>query len=77
MVKDNTGEPVIGANVIVKGTTNGSITDLDGNYAIEGVPENAILQISYIGYVSQEIPVGNQSTIDVVLREDTQSLDEV
>lgn len=77
MVIDGTGEPVIGANVVVKGTTNGTITDFDGNYTIEGVSANDVLVISYIGYLSQEVPVGNQSMIKVTLKEDTQTLDEV
>ena len=77
VVIDGTGEPVIGANVVVKGTTNGTITDFDGNYTIEGVPADGVLVISYIGYLSQEIPVGNQSAINVTLKEDTQTLDEV
>ena len=77
VVVDGTGEPVIGANVVVKGTTNGTITDFDGNYTIEGVSANDVLVISYIGYLSQEVPVGNQSMIKVTLKEDTQTLDEV
>ena len=77
VVVDGTGEPVIGANVVVKGTTNGTITDFDGNYSLEGVSANDILVVSYIGYLSQEIPVGNQSSIKVTLKEDTQTLDEV
>ncbi len=62
---------------MVKGTTNGTITDFDGNYTIEGVSANDVLVISYIGYLSQEVPVGNQSMIKVTLKEDTQTLDEV
>ena len=77
VVVDGTGEPVIGANVVVKGNTNGTITDFDGNYTIEGVSANDVLVISYIGYLSQEVPVGNQSMIKVTLKEDTQTLDEV
>ena len=77
VVVDGTGEPVIGANVVVKGTTNGTITDFDGNYSLEGVPADGVLVFSYIGYLSQEIPVGNQSMIKVTLKEDTQTLDEV
>ena len=77
VVVDGTGEPVIGANVVVKGSTNGTITDFDGNYTIEGVSANDVLVISYIGYLSQEVPVGNQSMIKVTLKEDTQTLDEV
>lgn len=76
IVYDTNGDPAIGANVIVKGTTNGTITDMDGKYTLE-VPANAILQISYIGYNTQEIPVGNKTTINVNLKEDTQALDEV
>ena len=77
VVVDANGEPVIGANVVVKGTTNGTITDFDGNYSIEGVSANDVLAISYIGYISQELAVGSQSTINVTLREDSQALDEV
>lgn len=75
-ILDKSGEPIIGANVVVKGTTNGTITDIDGNYTLD-VPENSILQISYIGYLTQDIPIGNNSTITVRLVEDTQNLDEV
>lgn len=76
VVKDATGEPVIGANVIVKGSTIGVITDLDGNFTLE-VPANATLQISYIGYLPQEIKVGNQTSFNIELKEDTKTLDEV
>jgi len=74
-VTDSNGEPIIGANVVVKGTTNGTITDFDGNYSID-VPENATLVFSYLGMTSQEIPVTSNS-ISVVLKEDNQVLDEV
>ena len=77
VVVDGAGIPVIGANVIVKGTTNGTITDFDGNFTLENVPADGVLVVSYIGYLSQEIPVGNQSAINVTLKEDTQALDEV
>lgn len=76
VVKDAMG-PIPGANVIVKGTTNGNITDMDGKFTLENVPANAILVISYIGYTSQEIPVGNQSAINITLKEDAEALDEV
>jgi len=76
IVKDELGEGIIGANVLVKGTTNGTITDLDGNFTIPGVQKNAILTISYIGYLSQEVTVTGQK-IEVTLREDNQSLEEV
>lgn len=77
VVVDASGEPVIGANVVVKGTTNGTITDFDGNYTIEGVSASDVLVFSYIGYLSQEITVGNQAAINVTLSEDSQALDEV
>lgn len=77
VVVDNAGIPVIGANVIEKGTTNGVITDLDGNFSLE-VPEGATIEISYIGYATQEIVVkGNQTTLNVTMMEDTQKIDEV
>jgi len=76
-VKDASNEPIIGANVIVKGTTNGVITDIDGNFSLNNIPQNAIIQISYIGYLTQEIKMGSQSSINVKLIEDTQKLDEV
>ena len=76
-VIDETGEPIIGANVVVKGTTNGNITDIDGLFTLENVSENQILQISYIGYLSQEIKYGGQATLTIKLIEDSQSLDEV
>lgn len=75
-VTDKNGEPIIGANVLVKGTTNGTVTDVDGNYTLD-VPQNSVLQISYIGYLTQELPVSNKTVITVRLTEDTQSLDEV
>jgi len=76
LVKDPTGEPIIGANVIVKGTTQGVITGFDGDFQLE-VPQNGVLVVSYIGYISQEIPVSGKNVFNVVLREDTQNLDEV
>ena len=76
-VKDTTGEPIIGASVVEKGnTTNGTITDLDGNYSIK-VPSKATLTISYIGMKTQDIAVKGQSQINVTLSDDTQALDEV
>ena len=76
VVLDEAGIPVIGANVVEKGTTNGTITDLDGNFTLS-VSSGAILQITYIGYQTQEITVGNQSVISVTLKDDSQALDEV
>jgi TonB-linked SusC/RagA family outer membrane protein len=75
-IVDQTGEPVIGANVVEVGTTNGTITDFDGNFSLE-VGANAKLSISFIGYNSQTVVVGNQTKLKVVLTEDTETLDEV
>ena len=74
-VTDAKGEPLLGVNVVVKGTTNGTITDLDGKYSLEVEP-NSILVVSYIGYVSQQIPASGE-VVNVTLKEDTQNLDEV
>lgn len=76
VVKDEAGEPIIGANITVKGTTVGSITDFDGNFNLD-VPDNATLVITYIGYTAQEISAAGKSSIEVTLREDTQTLSEV
>ncbi|MCM0721715.1 TonB-dependent receptor [Parabacteroides sp. W1-Q-101] len=76
-VKDATGEPLIGVNVMVKGTTIGSITDADGNFSISDVPSNAVVAISYIGYKTQEISLSGKTAINVVLKEDSEALDEV
>lgn len=69
IIKDDFGLPVIGANVVEKGTTNGTITDVDGKYSLE-VSENAVLIISYIGYMNKEIHVGNKSVVDASLKEE-------
>lgn len=63
VVKDKTGEPMIGVNVLVKGTTNGTITDFDGNFTIPDVPGNATLVVSYIGYLTKEVKAGQNLTI--------------
>ncbi len=76
-VVDKTGEPVIGASVVVKGTTNGTITDFDGNFSLQGVPNNGTIQISFVGYKTQDISVAGKSTVKVTLVEDTEMLDEV
>ena len=76
-VTNTAGEPIIGATVLEKGnTTNGTITDIDGNFTIN-LPANATLSISYIGYITQEIQVGYQSSFKVVLKDDTKTLDEI
>ena len=77
IVKDVTGEPVIGVNVSVQGTGNGSITDLDGKFVIPNVKEKDVLIVSYIGYLTQSIPVGKQTSFTITLKEDAQALDEV
>lgn len=76
VVKDDMGVPVIGANVLVKGTSNGTITDMDGKYSLQ-VDENSVLQISYIGYSTKEIAVAGKNVVDVVLSEDSEKLSEV
>ena len=70
---DDDGTPVIGANVMVKGTTNGTITDMNGKFSLD-VEEGAVLQISYIGYANQEIIVGNQTNLSIALKEDAEAL---
>jgi TonB-linked SusC/RagA family outer membrane protein len=75
-VTNEDGEPVIGANVVEKGTTNGITTDADGNFRLD-VGKDAVLLISYIGYISQELPVKDQSSVAVSMSEDLQALDEV
>ena len=76
-VVDAAGEPIIGASVIVKGTSTGTVTDLDGNFIIKNTPENANLLISYVGYRNQTISVAGKTQINVTLEEDRQLLDEV
>lgn len=76
IVVDASGIPVIGANVMVQGTTNGTITDVDGKFTLE-VEKGTILKVSYIGFMDQEIPVGEQSILNITLKEDTQKLDEI
>jgi TonB-linked SusC/RagA family outer membrane protein len=75
-VLDLNGESIIGANIVEQGTTNGTVTDLDGRFTLN-VPANAILEISYIGYKDKFIPVDNSETLTIKLLEDTQVLDEV
>jgi len=75
-VTDQKGEPIIGANIVEKGTTNGIITDNDGNFSLE-VTSTSILQISYIGYLTQDINIGRNSNFTIKLVEDTQKLDEI
>ena len=70
-------EALPGANVLVKGTTNGAQTDFDGNYSLDNVNSNAVLVFSYIGYKTLELPVNGQSTINAVMEVDASELDEV
>lgn len=77
LVVDNTGESVIGASVLVKGTVNGIITDIDGKFSLSDVPEGAVIQVSYIGYKTQEIPVKGKTYVKVILAEDSEMLEEV
>lgn len=76
IITDVWGEPIIGANIVEKGTTNGTITDIDGNFTLS-VDNDAVLQISYIGYLKQEINATGKVTINITLEEDTKSLEEV
>ncbi len=75
-IVDKDGNPVIGANVLVRGTSNGTISDMEGRFSLN-VPQNAVLQVSYIGYLTQEVQVKDQNKLNILLREDTQSLEEV
>lgn len=76
-VIDETGETVIGANVVVKGTTNGSITDVDGRFSLNNVPDGAILIVSYVGYEDLSVKVGVQSQLTIKLKESSELIDEV
>ena len=76
VIIDNNGEPIIGANVVEKGSSNGTITDIDGNFSLQ-VSEKSILTVSYIGYETKDVKVGNQSKLQIALSEDTQFIDEV
>lgn len=75
-VKDVTGETIIGASILLQGTTTGVVTDYDGNFSLQA-PENGTLVISYVGYVTQNISINNRTNIDIVLQEDTELLDEL
>jgi len=75
-VVDSNGEPVIGANVTVKNTTMGTITNMDGKFSLQ-IQNNPVLVISYIGYITQEVTVGSQTTLSIILAEDSQALNEV
>ena len=74
-IVDSSGEPVIGASIVVKGTTNGTITDVDGNYSLSNVPENSTVSISYIGYQPLSYPASSKELSRVILKEDAEMLD--
>ncbi|GKG72204.1 hypothetical protein CE91St1_13470 [Parabacteroides goldsteinii] len=76
IVVDQNGDPIIGANVVEKGSSNGTITDIDGNFSLQ-ISEKSILTVSYIGYETKDVKVGNQSKLQIALSEDTQFIDEV
>ncbi|HQG68355.1 MAG TPA: carboxypeptidase-like regulatory domain-containing protein, partial [Paludibacteraceae bacterium] len=76
-VTDNKGEPLIGVNVVEAGTTNGTVTDVDGNYSLKLTTSNPILNVSYIGFKTQIINVGNRSVVNISMEEETSFLDEV
>lgn len=76
-VTDQNGEPIIGANVLVKGTTNGIITDINGNYSLANVTEDATIQFSYIGYQTTEVKANSKELARIILKEDSELLDEV
>ena len=77
VVTDDFGDPMIGVNVSVKGTTNGAITDFDGNYSLQNVKSTDVIVFSYIGYTSKEVTVGDQTKIDMQMLEDQTALEEV
>ena len=76
IIVDERGEPIIGANIIEKGTSNGTITDIDGNFSLN-IDNNSSLRVSYIGYLEQEINMDGKTTINIMLKEDTKTLDEL
>ena len=77
VIDQATGEPVIGANVLVKGTTTGTITDLDGNFSISGVTDKSVLHVSFVGYTAEDVPVKGNTKLNIVIREDNDLLEEV
>ncbi len=77
VIDKNSQEPVIGASVLIEGTTNGTITDLDGKFALSNVPAKGNLMVSFVGYVTQQLPINGKTVFDIVLVEDTETLEEV
>jgi hypothetical protein len=76
-VTDSTGSPLPGVSVVVKGTTNGTITDSNGIFSLSNIPDNATLQFSFVGMKTQELVIGNKTAINVKLAEETIGIDEV
>jgi hypothetical protein len=76
-VTDNTGEPIIGANIMVQGTKLGAVTDLEGKYSLINISSNATLSISYVGFSTQVLKISGRSVINIVLKEDSKTLDEL
>ena len=75
-VTDVAGEPVIGASILLQGTTSGVVTDFDGNFSLQA-PGNGTLIISYVGFINQTVSINNRNSINIVLQEDTELLDEI
>jgi len=76
-VKDATGEPMIGVSVVVDGTSIGGVTDINGNFTIQKVPNNGVLKFSYVGFKDQKVSTAGKTSVDIVLQEDAMGLDEV
>lgn len=76
-VVDNAGEPIIGASVVISGTSKGTVTDLDGKFVLNGVPDDGSVDISYVGFVTQKLSVKGKNNLDVTMKEDNNNLDEV
>ncbi|WP_051069794.1 carboxypeptidase-like regulatory domain-containing protein [Bacteroides propionicifaciens] len=77
VVIDSSGETIIGANVTVKGTTLGTLTDIDGKFTLNAAPTSGTLEVSYVGYIKQSIPISGKRMFQITLKEDTELLDEV
>ncbi|WP_286845753.1 MULTISPECIES: carboxypeptidase-like regulatory domain-containing protein, partial [unclassified Proteiniphilum] len=75
-IKDVTGEPIVGASILLQGTTSGVVTDYNGNFSIQA-PGNGTLVISYVGYLTQTISINNRNIISIIMQEDTELLEEV
>src|SRR5690606_8914276 len=76
-VIDQSGEPLIGVNIQVKGTNKGTVTDFEGDFSFEDINENAVLVVSYVGYQTQEVAVAGKTNLTITLESDSQLLDEV